>query len=419
MVTKTSPSSWYAFRDGKSWTNLVEEPQWSRRQTKHEGFTGTVSYGDNFGDWKARIRRQQNATTVLSGKKTQNTNVNDGYAFLKWRGPTGTINYRELRGALINLDHVSTLNPVGFEITSVKNQVIIDINSQIRSAQKSMQGLVALGELGESVRMINSLGRDIFVRTDKYLRSLNKIANSLKPHNVLRTVSERWLEYRFGIKPLVSDVASFYDACDRNRFGRPPVQHIRASGKSLEKDPKTVVITSELNHLMTTTIERSRWYGCRIYGVVGLDPNQAIPPFSREFGITLDEFVPSLYELIPYSFLVDYFINLGAIVDAYSLNKSNVSWLAIGELREGEVKLSGVLEPNLTVGNVILDSIFHPCTPLTRIVKQVDRAMFSVGSLIPDLEFRIPGTSTRWLNISALTHLHLDTSIRLRSRLRL
>lgn len=377
----------------------------------------SITKQDSPSDWKERLRAGRSATSSMTAVRRLESLANDGYGYVHAHIPGGIHRWGEVRGALVDHNLASVSDPSSLLITSVQNQAIQDINNQIRAASKSLQGLVALGELGESVRMVNRMGRDLFGRTRAYLSELQHLARYLTPQNLLRTVSERWIEYRFGIRPLVLDIGGFIDACYQNRYGRPPRVLIRTQRISTEKNP-TTTSTYGLGHfLIRSKAEKSSTYGVRLYGAVGLTDSD-IPPFSQEFGLTLDEFVPTLWELIPYSFLVDYASNIGAIVDAYSLNKSGVRWLAKGELRESETFLTATVTPSFVSSYVIDDSIVRPCTPLRRVWRQIDRNVSDVGSLIPSLEFRIPGSSTQWLNIAALAHLHSDTSHRLRQRLR-
>lgn len=412
MNKRTRRSFYYRYAN-RSWTNSIPQPSWTYGAF-HTQVEDRVDTSGEFKDWKSRIRNQVNATSFLDGVQHTMTPARGGYWYVKAYLPvTDSYRYGEIQGPVLDYNLVSVSDPSLFKITSVRNRVIQDINSQIRSSQKSLQGLVALGEMGESVRMVNSLGRDLYGASTKYLRDLKQIASRLRPREVARVVSEKWLEYRFGIRPLVNDIGGFIDACYQNRYGRPPSVNIRASGKSSEKNPSTTSSFGMAHHLVVTTAEKRSDYGFRIYGVVGLTDNQ-VPPFSQEFGLTLDEFVPTLYELIPYSFLVDYVSNVGAIIDAYSLNKSTVKWLASGEERKSVCKLSAVLSPSFVPGWIIQDSVAHPCTPIIRTWRSVSRGMYSVGQLIPDLEFKIPGTSTKWLNISALAHLHAESALALR-----
>jgi hypothetical protein len=423
--TVTTRGSGYTYQETREWTNLIAEPKaFSRAGTYSEGYSSQISYGDDYANWKDRIRRHEQCTTLISGFENTFEGRADGYAFLKYRNNIGLILSREMRGSFGNLSAITTPDPSAFTITSVLNSVMQETNSKIRAAQKSLQGLTSLGEMGETVRMINSLGRDMFGSTQKYLRDLSKVAKYLTPQNITRTLSERWLEYRFGIRPLVSDISGFVDACYQARYGREPVQLIRTRRSSEEKNPTTRTNGGiGTGFEWVTVVETTRGYSAKLYGAVGLTADNNVPTFRSNFGLTLDEFIPTVWELIPYSFLVDYFTNLGAVIDGYSLNRSGVKWLALGEERRSTCKLSAEVKIRSTItassSNKILDSIIRPSSPCTRTRRYVSRGPFSYSSVIPELEFRIPGCSTQWLNIGALAHLHADASHRLRQRMRL
>jgi hypothetical protein len=420
MTTKTSITPFYYKRIGKSWTDSQGEPlNWSLMQQTHGQLTSSVSTGDNNTEFRQRIPALKSATTVMSGIKKTSSLSNDGYAYCKiYNTISKQFEYGALSGPLVDLTLINSQDPSNFVITSVQNEVIQDINSKIRQATKSLQGLVSLGEMGETVRMLNGLGKALFGRSEHYLRDLSKIARHLTPRNLARTVSEKWLEYRFGVRPLVSDIGAFVDACYQSRYGRPPHILIRSQRSSPQKNATTTSTRNEAAHVIVTTAEKQFNYGFRLYGCVGLSDN-IIPPFRNEFGLTLDEFAPTLWELIPFSFLADYASNIGAIIDAYSLNKSQLRWLNSGELQEHTCVLTSTVRPGFNSARRLVDSVYHPSSPLKRTWRVVKRNISSAGSLIPSLEFRIPGSTTQWLNIGALAHLHADASSRLRGRLRL
>lgn len=417
MPTKTRPSHYYARRAVRSWfTGQVVPPfGFSIDQAQ---LNDTVTYGDNHPGWASRIRSHVSATTALEGVSYRSNapEAHDGYSSIKLvNSNNGSEVNAEIRGCLHYLELATISDPSANFIASVKNKVIQDTNSKVRQAHKSLQGLVSLGEMGQSVRMVNRMGRDIFGKTQSYLRDLNKIAGRLTPQNIMRTVNERWLEYRFGVRPLVSDIGGFIDACYQNRYGRPPRVLIRSSATSMEKNPPTRGSFGVHWHLIESSVEKQKIYGYKLYGCIGLDDLGSPPPFRQEFGLTLDEFVPTLWELIPYSFLVDYVSNIGAIIDAYSLNKSSIRWLAFGELKENKTIVSSTHSPSHDPIYKLTSRIAHPCTPLWRSYRRVQRGVASPSShLIPSLEFRVPGSSTQWLNIGALAGLHADTSHRLR-----
>lgn len=57
-------------------------------------------------------------------------------------------------------------------------------------------------------------------------------------------------------------------------------------------------------------------------------PEREVPDnrdWHTRMGLTIQEFVPTVWELIPYSFVVDYFTNIGDVVNyAYS---ANLNWV--------------------------------------------------------------------------------------------
>lgn len=418
MTTKTSLKSKYFWREGRSWHGSGN-PVMAKSVLVNSQVANEVTHHSFFPDYEDRIRSHKSATTPLSGVLHEFNNPNDGYCYYKSKSNIDSIT-AEIRGCLLKPDLAIPEDPSNYYIESVKNGVIQDINGQIRSAQKSLQGLVALGELGDSVRMVNRLGRDIFGKTENYLRDLSKVARRLTPQNIMRTVSEKWLEYRFGVRPMVNDIGGFIDACYNNRYGKPPRVLIRRANQSMFKKA-SASHTGLYNEIYIDTIaERQCIYGFKLYGCVGLSDSAPPPAFSQEFGLTLDEFVPTLWELIPYSFLFDYVANVGAIIDAYSLNKSGLRWLAYGEMRKSEIILSSTYRLRYSKENLpssswkVQETSSRPCTPLTMSRRHVSRGNYDPGYLVPSLEFKIPGTSTQWLNIGALSALHADTSHRLR-----
>lgn len=419
MTTKTSRTVHHIERTGRRWTTAQGEPgPYGSLQKLDSNNQNTVTYGSNFSDWKSRIRRRANATTLLSGEKYEFNCSNGGYCYVKQHANTDAppVNYRfcEVRGAFVDFSASSPADPSGYFVQSVKNKVIQDVNRQIRQAQQDLQSLVSLGESGETVRMLNGVGKALFAKTDDYLRDLSKAARHLTPQNVARTISEKWLGYRLGVLPLVSDAQGYYNSVNRLREGSPPAVLVRASANSTEKELSLKSSFTYLDIRIDCTTEKSREYGYKLYGAVSLEGTQS-PTLHSSLGLTLREFVPTVYELIPYSFLVDYFLNLGAVIDAFALNRSGLKWMAEGEKRASVVRQTSVVQPEPATPNWTIDeSSISPSGPLYRSRTKVLRHIAGPGTYIPSLEFTIPGSSTQWLNTAALAHLHLDASERLK-----
>jgi len=131
------------------------------------------------------------------------------------------------------------------------------------------------------------------------------------------------------------------------------------------------------------------------------------------------EALPVVWELIPYSFLVDYFSNIGQIIDSYSTQLGGVMWIN-GTVRvEREIKLNslaldadamkaafqgtvGAFRYELSGSGGEYGGYVNRCV-------RFDRTPWSAQGLLlslADIQIKVPGVgSSKWLNIAALARL--------------
>ncbi len=421
MTTKTSSVSSYRFVRTRNvpYDDPLPSAGWSYHWIISQRASNSVTSAGSVPSYKERIANYQSATTPLSGVRWEFDEPDYGNILVKRYSTASPF----IRGGIESDGHFSAIaldppDPSTFIIQSVANQVTMQLVSQIRSANTSLKGLVSLGELGETVRMVNSAGKQIFSTSHGYL---NDVANIIRtpgsPKEILRRVSRRWLEYAFGWRPLVADIDDGIRAIRRIRAGRPPRVLVRASSRSTEKLPSIVTPYNTNDYTITVTSERRLSYGMRLYGCVSL--NSGVEGVAHEFGIKLDEFVPTIWELIPYSFLADYFVNIGAIIDYYSLNTSGIRWLNKGQMSEGEILSTAVPTFNKVTGWTYTTNSVRMSRPFRITRRTVSREATSYSALPLSLQFKIPGSGTQWLNIAALVAQHERTSRDLRSRLRM
>jgi len=120
--------------------------------------------------------------------------------------------------------------------------------------------------------------------------------------------------------------------------------------------------------------------------------------------------VPTLWEILPWSFVVDYFTNAGDVINAYSTLSSSIAWRSQVARSVRTVTYSG--RP-LTLGASHGDGIdvtsdicsFQPFTIVTTSVARDPE----LAQDYPSLEWKIPGLGLQWVNLAALSGAAKDT----------
>lgn len=368
------------------------------------------------GNWRQRIAWRKSATTPFTGIEQKVVIANSDYASWNGRYPPipGHTSGSGWRGNF-SYDGAGPQDPTAYFIKSVQDQAIMAAVAKIRAAQTSLQGLVAAGEFGETVRMVNGAGRGLYNGVKDYLKSFDKkFARGLTPRQLTRSIGQRWIENVFGWQPFISDIDAGMKAFDRYLDIRNPTVPIRVQASSSEMNQMTRYSVSRAWYTIVYQPRLLKTYGYRIYGAVSLELPMSAGSMAHEFGIKLDEFAPTIWELIPFSFLADYFVNIGAVISASSLNTSSVAWLNYGTLKQFD-RTTDVVSKTLQAptGWITDDTSIYLGPPYRHRWTVKERGTQSVGSLIPSLRFQIPGSSTKWANMSALAFLHTDARLRL------
>lgn len=217
-----------------------------------------------------------------------------------------------------------------------------------------MQGLVFLGELRETIRMIRSPAKALRAEVDRYLDDLTKKSKGIPVFNgrkrkketrksfekrkksfdqarakkLNKALADTWLEWSFGVKPLIKDVEDGLKAYSRltekqrwstftataTKEYQHPLQYYQSAWGQVP-----------LDGLRTKVNGYSRRY--RVTLRYKAESDYSPGERKRElFGLTLKEFVPTLWEVLPWSFLADYFANIGEVLEASVTDTSNFIW---------------------------------------------------------------------------------------------
>jgi hypothetical protein len=314
-------------------------------------------------------------------------------------------------------------------MTSANNQALEALIKQLVKAQQNLQGLVVLGELSKTLRSIRHPLTALHDGIYAYLARVKKRASKrvITVRQKRDIVANTWLEFQYGMIPTANDLDGLMkDVAERNSY-RAPVKRISGSGRA----QKIIHIDGQIEDTVGTVHFIRRKHikveemNVRYVGEVGTSgDNRGITSFgnigiSTSLGLTLRDFVPALWELIPYSFLVDYFTNIGNIIQARSYDAADTLWLekqTYGRVVDSYQDITYTLDgfgpgpPAVYYTGVS----FSPGSTGGYETVSKTREKYA-GSLAPKLEFKIPGLSSKkWLNITALaiTHRHVVNSLK-------
>jgi len=332
--------------------------------------------------------------------------------------------YPVISGGRVPYDH-----HLAWDASDVDGEALTLLYKKIRQETSHMNGLQFLGELREALRMIRKPAlaiQDGLISYDRLLRKRKESVAKLripvsKKLNIWKDViAGTWLEVSFGWKPLVQDTKDIAETIGRILLpdsGRTRVRAYKEKTSSLEP-----TATNNSWHNSTILTVTNFTYVDAVYGVqyiVGLKmipvgPTSAVNRMRNLSGLTLENFVPTLYELTPWSFLLDYFTNVGDIINSAFTNTANVTWqMRTTRLRTTRTCVSagglntGAFNPPYF--NYI-DSSFK--TAYSSVVKSTVSRQILTHLEIPDISFSLPGSNYKWANIAALASSRYHSTFR-------
>lgn len=303
-------------------------------------------------------------------------------------------------------------------VGSVKGAAVAKFYSKIAEAIASFKGLVFLGEMRESLDTIGSclkliknslMSLWIFLRNSRRIlrRALRKARDRKQRRRLIanaeRRVANRYLEFSFGVEPLIADIESLYATiCKERVLTERLFARVREEGEIPSYSTASLLAGCVLFNRTDTvkTVVKSSCTG-GIKHVVPERPN-ALAGTAESLGLSLREVVPSLWELTPFSFLVDYFVNVSDLINTavygdtslyYSCQstivKSTVE-VVLSAPRKGDDRYWTYKVVGFDAGTV---RVSLPYWNFTR---------EALNPLNAGFRFTLPGASRKWINMVAL-----------------
>jgi hypothetical protein len=278
---------------------------------------------------------------------------------------------------------------------------------QIMSSQRKMSGAVFLGELREAAHMLRHPAEGL-VKALKgtYLDKLKKLKRQ-DPKRWRKAISQTWLEGCFGWRPFINDLedaGKAYQEVQSRAVDR--FDSIKAVSKdSALRFTRTELFAPVASLTCRGTVRKFDEAICVIRGEVMARAVTTAMDKARVFGLAPNEFLPTAWELLPWSFLIDYFTNIGDIIENAVTDTSGVAWLEMATVvsanTDAEVHgdymanwIPKHTDPKWQFFNVMSSSLKYKR-------KTVSRSILT-DLKVPSLMFELPGSSIKQLNMAAL-----------------
>lgn len=410
----STTGGWRRDHDSPNWPNYT-----SNTLRYSVPWNNTVVYGPNVIGWRAKMRAGQNVSTTLEGVRgTCRAGFGSGTA--ESTNPPGVGHYEAYFQGLAN--NQAALNPYSLPsggltppTQSATTQAMIAFTHNYRQKTTQFQTGIFVGELMETVRQLASPAKalrtgidDLYTRMIRVAgRRPSRLLTAREKRNYADAIAGTWLEWKFGVEQTIRDVDDASRAFRAMANGRCfDIVRIVGQGKAavatethIPFTPGTAGWPSDANYRSSLTIKKSTTVDIR--GAWKNENPSGDMPLPMTFGTTVSDIVPTAWELIPWSFFVDYFTNIGDVLDAWSMRFINFEWLNI-TTRQRHEYISRPPPANYTGSYryAVQCSVTH----VSR--WDVSRAPMLNNQWNPSLSVKIPGLgSTRWLNIAALAQM--------------
>lgn len=219
-------------------------------------------------------------------------------------------------------------------VTSATSRAQTNFVKQIRKASQTWAGGVFLGELKQSVDLVRHPLKsfsDAFSSLGKEMSGLRGKVARFPPGERLKAYGDAWLTWSFGVKPTISDLNAATKLFNQTVSG-PCFDMKRIIGTGSASEATASVKTCTMNPsgfpgpmAFYNYVDKSSMSVRYIGGYRSGNPSESMPIF-RDAGLDISSFIPTLFEVAPWSFMLDYVTNCGDVLDAYSARLIELAW---------------------------------------------------------------------------------------------
>lgn len=184
------------------------------------------------------------------------------------------------------------------------------LRAYARANEAPIMGGEILATLNQTVSMVRNpfkSATSLLTRMSKYRASrLGKTAAS-----AAKATADTWLEYRYGWKPIILDTQKVIRDANKIRAKTDRFRSVARAGDKCEIKVSNNWPATSATHFMGGHYSMDGKVRCNagvVYEMANRTPTDQAGAY---FGATSRDILPTIWELTPFSFVVDWFVNVG------------------------------------------------------------------------------------------------------------
>lgn len=360
--------------------------------------------------WRDQVKRQIGATTSSNGTSFNvlSTPYISGIVnIINIHDPRTYRFYSVLGTPLLSLPSQISMQNTADNNTKnhAKARAITSFLNKAKSEISSFESGQDIAELHQTIESVIHPLASLKKYVASYFTSLKKVKNKYKSKvSLKKALADTYLEWTFGWNPLAADIADGIVGLSRFRFSSVPISaHAGETYSSFQQSTTTSL--SDAAYKYDRRI-RSR-FTYRLKGVVNPYYSKQ-PRVLQELQLLPEDFLPTSWDLLPYSFVSDYFTNIGDIIRAFSFPSAAIRWCNSTDRDVTKTFIQYGGDPNYVQLLAGLLTDWSTTQEIFSTNFDVEYTIFirnfvTPSSLMPPLVLTIPPLSSKpWENIAAL-----------------
>lgn len=324
----------------------------SYEEEGNHGFTVNerVYFGDSPFDWKTRILTGQDASSEMIGERLyfDQTPAKFSATGLKSTALGEVWSYNGYMPTSVS----GLIYPDVVPLEKAANQAATSVLSSYKQAVASFRGLDFAAEFLETVSLFTNPIKSLFGHSVGLARRIGKVKGIAftYPRKYAAEISSAYLAFQFAIAPLADDLANAAVEVQTILENSAKVRGISGHGED-----EVQLVAPEVHDAFgcggMASYERyvSKRSQVRYKGKIALNLN-SIGDRMSGLGFSPPDIIPAIWEAVPFSFLVDYFTNVGDVLYRSSTASASpyLRYVTLGVRNTLKVEHSGIRENPLS-----------------------------------------------------------------------